>query len=214
MIDFSNVKCRYLTKNEIWLKADDLIRTHWDFGVVPVDVEYIVEAKVGLEIIPLPGLTESCSVDAYLKSDFTGIVIDNTKYNDERYDNRLRFSIAHELGHYILHGYLYQDNGINIENPKEYYDFITHFPDKEYRSFEYQANQFAGRLLVPRQKLIEEVLNISNTLEENNLTHLLTDDPDFILERTTPRLCKPFGVSEDVIKRRVEEENLWPPDTI
>ena len=114
-------------------------------------------------------------------------------------DNRLRFSIAHELGHYILHKYLYHENELTISNPKEYYDFITKFPEKEYRSFEYQANQFAGRLLVPRNILVNEVIKIYKTLEESNAIHLMEDYQDYILDRSTPKLCRPFGVSEDVI---------------
>ena len=211
MTDFSNIKCRFLLKNEIWNRADELVKAHWSYGETPVDIEHIVESKMGLEIIPLSGLSDICGIDAYLKSDFSGIVIDNSRYNDERYDSRLRFSIAHELGHYILHEYLYSDNNLNIGEPREYYNFITNFPEKEYRSFEYQANQFAGRLLVPRERLVTEVNNISSMLEENNGLHLLSVNPDYVLERATPLLCKPFGVSEDVIRRRVEEEELWPP---
>jgi len=210
--DFSIIKCKFIPKKEIWEKADELVKAHWNYGEVPVDVEYIIEGKIKLEIISMQGLYDICGIDAYLKSDFSGIVIDNAKYNDERYDNRLRFSIAHELGHYILHGYVYKENELTITTPKEYYDFITYFPEKEYRSFEYQANQFAGRLLVPPHILAEEVLKIYKALEESNLTHLLEDDQDYVLERSTPMLCKPFGVSEEVIKRRVEEEKLWPPN--
>jgi Zn-dependent peptidase ImmA (M78 family) len=209
--DFSNLKCIYIPKHEIWEKADEFIKVNWNYGEIPVNIEYIVEAKVNLGIIPIQGLYDICGIDAYLKSDFSGIVIDNTKYNDERFDNRLRFSIAHELGHFILHDYLYEENKINISTSKDYYKFITNFPEKEYKSFEYQANQFAGRLLVPPKRLAEEVKKIYQTLEESNAVHLLEDYQDYVLDRSTPRLCKPFGVSEDVIRRRILEENLWPP---
>ena len=211
MTDFSYIKCKYIPKQEIWKSADELIRNNWNYGEVPVNIEYIVEAKIGLEIIPMQGLYEICGIDAFLKSDFSGIVIDNLKYNDERYDNRLRFSIAHEIGHYIMHNYVYSESNIQLSTPEEYYNFITNFPEKEYRSFEYQANQFAGRSLVPPHILEREVLNIYRKLEKSNAVHLIKKNPDYILDRATPGLCRPFGVSEDVIKRRVEEEKLWPP---
>jgi len=209
--DLSQIKCRYIPKHEIWERADQFSGEYWNYVEIPVDVEYMAESRIGLEIIPVQGLYEICGIDAYLKSDFKGIVIDNAKYNDERYDNRLRFSLAHELGHYFLHAYLYQEYEIAISNPRDYYSFITDFPEREYRSFEYQANQFAGRLLVPHHKLAGEVMSIYKTLEDSSAVHLIEDYQDYTLERATPKLCKPFGVSEEVIKRRVEEEKLWPP---
>jgi hypothetical protein len=36
-------------------------------------------------------------------------------------------------------------------------------------------------------------------------------DPDAVLSRISPTLCKPFGVSTEVIETRVKREGLWPP---
>lgn len=210
MTNFEINKPRFLPSEEIWEKADDFVKTYWEYGKVPVNIEYIVEAGLNLEIIPMNNLSEICGIDAYLKSDFSGIVVDNKKYEDERYDKRLRFSIAHEVGHYILHENFYQD--IDIGTAKDYYNFIMSIPEEVYRAYEYQANQFAGRLLVPREKLVEEVKKISNIIIKKDAINILKKDPLFVLERVTPSLCKPFGVSEDVIGRRVQEEKLWPPE--
>lgn len=48
-------------------------------------------------------------------------------------------------------------------------------------------------------------------LKENNLIPFLKIDPDAVLSRISPMLCKPFGVSTEVVERRVEREGLWPP---
>jgi hypothetical protein len=52
---------------------------------------------------------------------------------------------------------------------------------------------------------------VAEILEENNLVPFLKMDPDAVLSRISPMLCKPFGVSTDVIERRVKREGLWPP---
>jgi hypothetical protein len=34
---------------------------------------------------------------------------------------------------------------------------------------------------------------------------------DAVLSRVSPMLCKPFGVSTDVIEKRAEREGFWAP---
>ena len=121
----------------------------------------------------------------------------------------MRFSFAHELGHFFLHKYLYTRFG--IDSPEDWKDFILNVPENEYRSFEWQANEFAGRLLVPRPELRAEMEKVGKVLKENNLIPFLEKDPDAVLSRISPMLCKPFGVSTEVIERRVKRERLWPP---
>lgn len=90
-------------------------------------------------------------------------------------------------------------------------DFIINIPENEYNDFEWQANEFAGRLLVPRDALIWEIAKIHQILKDTSLLNLMDSEPDRVLERVSPILCKPFGVSEDVIEKRVLREKLWPP---
>ena len=46
-------------------------------------------------------------------------------------------------------------------------------------------------------------------LEDNKLIPFLKKDPDAVLSRISPTLCKPFGVSTEVIETRVKREGLW-----
>jgi len=128
---------------------------------------------------------------------------------NDKFVNRMRFSFAHELGHFFLHKDLYTRFG--IDSPEDWKDFILNVPENEYRSFEWQANEFAGRLLVPRPELRAEMEKVGKVLKENNLIPFLEKDPDAVLSRISPMLCKPFGVSTEVIERRVKRERLWPP---
>jgi Zn-dependent peptidase ImmA (M78 family) len=131
---------------------------------------------------------------------------------NEKFANRMRFSFAHELGHFFLHRDLYIKFGIS--SPEGWKDFILNVPENEYKSFEWQANEFAGRLLVPYPELKTEVEKVGEILKENNLLTFLEMDSDAVLSRISPMLCKPFGVSTEVIERRVKREGLWPPPDV
>ena len=75
-------------------------------------MEVIVERRLKLNVEPKHGLLDELDMDAYLRFDLTGIVVDYKCYMDERFQNRIRFSFAHEVGHFVLHKGIY--DGLNI----------------------------------------------------------------------------------------------------
>jgi Zn-dependent peptidase ImmA (M78 family) len=206
--EYEFFKCDFVSKQEIWQKAEDFRKTYCYDLTPPINMELVIEKKLKLNIEPKHHIKELTSIDAYLKSDRSGIVVDNAQYMDEknRYERRLRFSFAHEVGHFVLHKNILKH--FEIRTPLQYYNFITNTDDKEYNSFEWQANEFAGRLLVPKRKLTEEFDIMLKKIKKANMYHLLKEEPSLVLESSAPQLCKPFGVSEDVIVRRVEREGL------
>jgi Zn-dependent peptidase ImmA (M78 family) len=211
MTDYSGFKCKFIPKDQIWSIADDFRRKHWPQEELPVDIEKVIESELNMFIIPETNIHEYAKIDAYLRSDFKGIVVDEKQYMDDRdrYKSRLRFSFAHEVGHYVLHQYVYSD--LKFDSPKDLFNFIMNVPESEYKDFEWQANEFSGRLLVPRDALISEIKKILVMLKDHSLLDMLQREPDRLLERVSPLLCKPFGVSEEVIEMRVQREGLWPP---
>lgn len=77
---------------------------------------------------------------------------------------RQRFTMAHELGHYLLHAHLIGD-GVDdsiayrsVPKGKFYNSSITSVEET-------QANQFASRLLLPKSVIIQNA-NIGSTLKE------------------------------------------------
>jgi len=175
-----------------------------------VDMELIVEDRLELFIEPVHSLVDGYDVDAWLRVDLSGIVVDYDRYMEKRFQNRLRFSLAHEIGHFILHREILEELPFN--KPEEWKKFILAMPDQEYRSFEWQANEFAGRLLVPRSSLADQIAKTKDTIKENKLVEFLKNDPDAVLESISPLICKPFGVSERVVAIRAKRESLWPPE--
>jgi hypothetical protein len=209
MQEASHFRCPYIDKSKIWRSADEFRGKYWPSNILPVDIESIVEKGLKLDIQPEHGLWSECEIEAYLRVDLTGIVVDFDRFMNERFMNRLRFSYAHELGHLILHKDIYTQ--FPISNLNDWKDFRLNIPDGEYKSFEYQANEFAGRLLVPRGQLINEVNKCIKIITKNRMIDYLVSDPAAVLSRISSTLCKPFGVSDQVVEIRVQREELWPP---
>jgi len=208
-LDYSEFKCKWIDPVFLWNIADEARNKYWPESKLPVNTEEIVEFRLRLNIEPVKYLLSTIDIDAYLKRDLSGIVVDYDCYMNDKFANRMRFSFAHELGHFFLHKDLYIKFGVS--SPEGWKDFILNVPENEYRSFEWQANEFAGRLLVPFPELKTEVEKVGETLKENNLLTFLEMDSDAVLSRISPMLSKPFGVSTEVMERRVKREGLWPP---
>jgi hypothetical protein len=208
-LDYNKFKCKWIDPKPLCKMADETRDKYWPDPKLPVNSEEIVEFKLKLDIDPIKDLFSTCDIDAYLKRDLTGIVVDYDRYMMDKFTNRMRFSFAHELGHYFLHKELYKNLG--VDSPLDWKEFILNVPENEYRNFEWQANEFAGRLIVPYPELAAEMKKAKKILENNKLIPFLKKDPDAVLSRISPTLCKPFGVSTEVIETRVKREGLWPP---
>lgn len=209
MGDYSKFKCPYIEKIEIWQRAENFRAEFWPESPLPVDIESIVEKKLKLNIEPEHDLLSESDIDAYLRIDLTGIVVDYRCFMEERFINRLRFSYGHELGHLFLHKEIYKT--FAIRKSSDWKEFMLNIPEREYKFFEYQANEFAGRVLVPHNRLLFELEICLNKIQKIGLLDYLASDPGMVLSSISPTLCKPFGVSDQVIERRVEREELWPP---
>jgi len=205
----SEFRCKWIDKSVLWSIADSVRSNYWPEGALPVDIEKIVEFRLKLLPEPKRGLSSATDMDAYLKIDLTGIVVDYDLYMNEKNANRMRFSFAHELGHFFLHKEVFTE--FDLTDPEAWKNFILNVSESEYGNFEWQANEFAGRLLVPHADLVLAIEQAAQIIKDNKLIEYLNNDPDAVLSRVSPMICKPFGVSADVIKRRVEREGLWPP---
>ena len=140
---------------------------------------HIVEFNVKLDIEPEHDLAPQTDMEAHLRSDLTGIVVDHDHYMDEKFANRMRFSFAHELGHFFLHKDFYET--VVFESAEEWKEILLGLPEADYTNFEYQANEFAGRLLVPREALIHEIENAGDASNENNMLDHIKSDPYAVL---------------------------------
>jgi len=193
-MSYSNIKIPFLGNEKIREEADLFRKKFWDGGI-PVDIERIIELRLQLQIIPIPNFLKDCNIDALISSDWKYVSVDKNEYEDERLHGRLRFSLAHEIGHFVLHKKIYND--FDIKCQKDYYKLYESLPPIQYYYLEVQAGKFANYFLVPRDILLEERGKQIN--KKGNPDWFKSVDTKTLNSYIAIPLSKIFEVSEDVI---------------
>ncbi len=126
-------------------------RKQWDLGMGPIkDLQFLIESKG----IILTGFQENDKrVDAFsqrihVKDDGTVFII--ALALGEKSMERLRFDIAHELGHILMH---------------TWGDFDEELDKDEFNAREKQANMFASAFLMPKETFGKAVAPYATNLE-------------------------------------------------
>jgi Zn-dependent peptidase ImmA (M78 family) len=186
---------------EIRRRADEFREKYWG-NRIPIDVELIAERDLGLLMIPIPGLRSEVHTDAFLSNDLKEIM-----YDPNCPDVRVRFSVAHEIGHLVLHADI-----ISAFRPRsfdEWKEMQRTLPETVWGRAEYQAREFAGRLLVPPDILVQTIREFQPLIEK---AKQVTPDIELpvLKELLSPKLAKRFFVSDQVIIRRMDAEGISP----
>jgi hypothetical protein len=181
------IKAPYIPKPKNWEKVEDFRKAYPRAQNIPVEIEGIASSDLKIDIIPEPGLKSLYDIDAYITRDFKSIVVDRDHYMDDKYYPRVRFSMAHEIGHFILHKDFFLRNSFG-DSTENWLDFMRQMPEREYAFLENHANEFAGVLLVPANELISS-LTPGKTFHD---------------------IARFFQVSAEVIKKRVVNDDVAP----
>jgi hypothetical protein len=197
----------FIEQQEIWRQADAFRSRVWPSNDIPIGVLEIVEFELDLEVRPISRLKEDNDIDALLLGNWKTIVVDQAQYMDNRYANRLRFSMAHELGHYVLHQKIFQQ--MPRGSAQEWIEFMRDMPEKEYSFLEYHAYEFAGRFLVPPDALRREFDATILIAEQSGMSRSQLQG-DAHLQYLAKPVSRKFEVSSSVIERRLTKEKFWP----
>ena len=195
----------------VWNKIKEL-RAQYDLlqaDRTPIDVFTFLEVDLGLDPIPFDDLVAKYRVEAAIKADFSGIYLDAEQYalmekGPEWKLNRLRFTVAHELAHYFLHQDLPQAS--HFASLPDFAKWTANYGGRKYTA-EQEANEFAGRLLVPEERLgqlFDEFAREADRLMPNFMNSGQLRDK--FAERVAPR----FGVNAQVIAIRLDRDGIWP----
>ena len=103
MIDPKDFKAPFIKIEDIRVAADNFRNKYWPSNSIPVDIFEILEFELNIEIRTIFSLKEAGDIDALLLGNLKTIVVDLNDFLNERSQNRLRFSVAHEIGHLVLH---------------------------------------------------------------------------------------------------------------
>ena len=191
-----NLPIQRLSYNKIGQLANEFLKNYHAGLSLPIPIEEIAEQKLKIKILQKMNLKKDYDVEGFLISDFTTIFLDLKMYLD--HENRTRFTIAHEIGHLILHKGIFRE--LNINSVEKLNVFSIKLTDDEYSWLEYQAYSFASHVLVPKDLLTNALKNklgrIPSMETPEVLAPLIQDLPDI------------FNVSDAVILRRLQKEGI------
>lgn len=168
----SEMKSVSLSAEEI-SSAGEMWKFAKDHGIneLPIDLEKLVE-KLGI-LLEKKSLDDEVSGELYRDQEEGNWVI---VVNSNQTEARKRFTIAHELGHYVLH-----------RNESDVFEDEIFFRSGEKDLSEYQADNFAAELLMPKELF-------AGALNEKGCT--------------IETLAKKFGVS--YVATRIRLNNIMP----
>jgi len=191
-----------LSYEDVRSRAEAFLRQYHPDRTLPVPIEEIVESQLKLDIVPAPNLHQLLEIDGFLTGNLKEIWVDDFVYRSR--PGRYRFTLAHEVGHLILHRDVYRTRPFeSIEGWKAFHNSI---PDEEHSWLEYQGYAFAGLVLVPRDLLETEAQKCVERIKQEGIR--LKENWDFAWDRIAAFLAKQFEVSSEVIHRRLEKDKI------
>jgi Zn-dependent peptidase ImmA (M78 family) len=143
-------------------KARDFLNNYNLSGEIPVPIERIIEARLKMDIVPFQGLRRLIDADGFVTSDLTSIYVDeNLSLNQP---TRYRFTLAHEVGHVILHADFYQSAQCN--SVVDWKGARPSMDKEQMRWLETHANSFASMVLMPDPQFQESRISFEAAFDE------------------------------------------------
>ena len=192
---------RRYKNSEIEVIVAKILSEAYPAGIsIPVDIDWLAERNELVDnIIPADLLEDKFNVAALLISKPNGhfdIFVDEDTFNS--YRTRANFSIAHELGHIVLHSQICS-NCQSIEESISLSRRIKH----AYHFIERNANYFAGAILIPRRTLPGDTAPLYE-----GLIKLYGYDVNLIPSKLCSRLAERYRVNLQPMEIRLKELNL------
>lgn len=172
-------------KNQAFDTADKLVKYFWENQNAPLRIGDMLEALGFIVILDDmlndDTLSGALAINNSDKNCFRRMIILNRKDNV----GHQRFTIAHELAHYIF----------DALPGQEYYEAYYRTDETKNNEIrEYRANQFAANLLMPKSIFEPRYKYIASKISDPQTVQML--------------LSMDFGVSMTAVRRRLEELEL------
>lgn len=197
-----NIEVPFIPYDKIHKHASEFLNKYHSSMDIPVPIEEIIEFNMGLNIVPLPGLRDILEVEGFTLSDLSSIYVDDFVYCKR--PGRYRFTLAHEVGHIILHKDIYLN--ASFTNSREWKKFINSIPDRDHSFLEWHAYAFAGLILVPGEHLKLLTTKHIDRIQKEGIS--LKDNWDFAWDCIAAQLGKDFEVSSQVIEKRLIKDEI------
>ena len=200
---------QYLPYQQIGQRAEEFLLRYHPSRLLPVPIEEIVEFKLGVDIVPIPNLQKDFEIEGFTSSDLKTIYVDQFILSER--PARYRFTLAHEIGHIVLHKKIFKE--IRISSVKSWKTFVDLVDPQDYSALEFQGYAFGGLILVPPPELkrlmgknlpnIRHLVKISKSRDIDRDQYL-----DYAKEKIAQELAPIFDVSTEVIVKRIEYDKL------
>lgn len=145
----------YLNYEDVHKHAKLFLEKYHPSLELPIPIEWIIESDLNLHIHPFPNLYRIFAQNGFLSRDRKVIYIDEYQYDN--FVEKYRFTLVHEIGHYVMHESLYE--GLSFDSEQEYIEWLQSRPRNSLGRFETHADWFAGQILVPIDRLEEHCFN-------------------------------------------------------
>jgi Zn-dependent peptidase ImmA (M78 family) len=203
----SDITAPILSYDDINKQAEGFLREYKRNEILPVDIEAIAEFDLGLNIFPFPNLLQTFDVDGFISGDLNIIYVDEFSYYQR--PARYRFTLAHEIGHYVLHSELIAS--FHPQSVADWSKFVLEIDEETYGWLEWQAYTFAAAVLVPRislrQNFSRELKLLQPKLDLIRSRGLSVESSqDYIVNAISTKLIGIYDVSDDVLNRRISKE--------
>lgn len=214
------IEAPFLSKEKIELEAINLLQAAKSAGRLkyepPIPVECIVEnhLKLGLEIVDFGDIRILGGLD--VKNRIIKVNAAFDPYDNHKFQGLYHFTLAHEVGHEVLHAPL-----LNRDS-----DAILCRSSHDFIPLEWQADFFAASLLMPRDLVLNAFKAMFGSLQPYHSDSILLKaslDPRFkktvrakrgnlspmaIMEVTFEKLARIFAVSARAMVIRLKELGL------
>jgi len=133
---------------ELRRRAAAFLERYWPHSEIPVDIEHIVDAQLGIEIVPTPQLSALTGAEGFIATDGRRIYMDEQIHQAKTKYTYL-FMLAHEVAHLVLHRPLLA--AAKYETMTDWKRFHDGLPEEDRQRFEYEAAVFAALILIPSE---------------------------------------------------------------
>ena len=176
-------------------------------STIPIPLDSIVDNKLKINVIPVPGLKRAYNVDGFALRDLQTIEVDQYIYDHQK--NRYRFTLAHELGHILLQKDIIKQH--KIKSVDEWKKIYSELNNDDRKWLEWQSYSFGGLVLVPQVHLKSQfeaqIINHKNELRLAIEKGYSRDQyKDVFISKIISDLCPLFETSQQVIEKRINKD--------
>src|SRR5262249_1209750 len=134
----------YVSYAQAEAEAEAFLAKQWAERTIPIPIEPIVEHRLGIHIEVVRSLFRDTGISGFLTNDASTIYVDEFMWAN--FEQRYRFTLAHEIAHLQLHARFYRRT--RIRSKEELLAFRKALVASDVNRLEIQAMNFAGAVLM------------------------------------------------------------------